>query len=130
MFIDAVIIKGQTKRFSCTIELNENAENFKPLDLTPYNVVFKVLGSPTADAKVLLEHVISQVSDPLTVGRITNPDNGEFEFCITAEETNQLGLGSKPIMLELVDANSGTPQFTITEGCLHGEFNKIHIVQV
>lgn len=130
MFIDAVMVIGQTKRFSCSITINENADIFKPLDLTPYNVVFKVLGAPSANAKVLLEHVISQVSDLETIGQITDATNGVFEFCITGEESLELGLGNKPIMLELVNASSGNHEFTITEGGLNGEFNRIQIVQV
>ena len=62
-YIDAVCVKGERKVFSCSIEVTDTGTVFNPLDLTDYNVRFRVLGSPTADAKVLVEHIITQVSD-------------------------------------------------------------------
>lgn len=129
-FIDAVVIKGQGKTFSCHIETNENADIFIPLDLSPYSVRLRVLGSATADAKVLVEHIITQNTDKDVDGIIDDPYNGNFLFTITKEDTNILGLGNHPISLTLLDAETEEEVFTLTEGGLKGEFNSIQVVQV
>ena len=89
-----------------------------------------MLGAPTANAKVLVEHLITGNTDIETVGQISNAAAGEFTFTLSAQETLDLGLGDFPISLELVDANTNEHIFTITEGGRNGEFNKIRIVQV
>lgn len=129
-YIDAVCVKGERKVFSCSIEVTDTGTVFNPLDLTDYNVRFRVLGSPTADAKVLVEHIITQVSDLESIGQITNAAAGEFAFTISAEETNQLGCGAFPISVELIGVDKVTNVHTLTEGSYSGEFSKIRIVQV
>lgn len=130
-FLDAVVIKGENKNFSVSIETTEdNGNTFTPLDLTNFAVRFRVLGAPTSDAKVLVEHIITQNSDMETEGVIDDPNNGQFIFAISAEETNKLGLGAFPISLSLLDATSLDYVFTLTEGAFNGEFSKIRIVQV
>lgn len=130
-FLDAVVIKGENKNFSVSIETTEdNGNTFTPLDLTNFAVRFRVLGAPTSDAKVLVEHIITQNSDMETEGVIDDPNNGQFIFAISAEETNKLGLGAFPISLSLLDATSLDHVFTLTEGAFNGEFSKIRIVQV
>lgn len=133
LFIDAVIVKGTKRTFLVTI--NQKTEDltsktFEPLDLDPYSIKLTVLGSATADAKVLLQKVITQNTDNDTIGRIVDSSNGQFTFTFTAQETINLGLGNFPIMLELVDPETLENQFTLTEGGYKGEFNKIQIVQV
>lgn len=133
LFIDAVIVKGTKRTFLTTINQKTEdltSETFEPLDLDPYSIRLTVLGSATADAKVLLQKVITQNTDNDTVGRIVDSSNGQFTFTFTAEETVSLGLGKFPIMLELVDPETLENQFTLTEGGYKGEFNKIQIVQV
>lgn len=143
MFIDAVCIYGETRQFTTSLftlatgEEGEgtsyvvrNGQNFVPLDLSNYSIKFKVLGSATADAEVLVEHLITQLSDIETDGQITNAANGEFTFTVTSDDTRTLGLGQHPIMLELVDVDTLIHIDTITEGGKNGEFNKLHIVQV
>lgn len=143
MFIDAVCIYGETRQFTTSLftlatgEEGEgtsyvvrNGQNFVPLDLSDFSIRFKVLGSATADAEVLVEHLITQLSDIETDGQITNAANGEFTFTVTAEDTRTLDLGQHPIMLELVDVDTLTHIDTITEGGKNGEFNKLYIVQV
>lgn len=130
MFIDAVVIKGQTRSFTATINLNDNADIFNPMDLNPYNIRFRVLGAPVANAKVLVEHLITQNTEIDTGGQITNPENGEFTFTITADDTEILGLGKKPIMIDIIDAESNEFLYTLSEGSQNGEFNKVYIVQV
>ena len=78
----------------------------------------------------MIEHILSGNSDIETVGQITNAAAGEFTFTVSAEETNELGLGDFPISIELVDAISLEPIYMITEGGRNGEFNKLRIVQV
>lgn len=130
-FIDAVVVKGTTKPFTASIQVRNDQNNgFEPFDLSDYAVRFRVMGAPTADAKVLLERVITQNTDPEAYGVISNPEGGEFIFAITAEDTRKLGLGEHPIMLELLDAASLEPEFVLTEGGLKGEFDTIRIVQV
>lgn len=130
-FIEAVIIKGETKPFTASIQvMNEQNTTFEPLDLSDYAVRFRVMGATTADAKVLIERVITQNTDEPSYGIINNPEGGEFTFVITAEDTKKLGLGEHPITLELLDAASLEPEITLTEGGLRGEFNSIRIVQV
>lgn len=130
-FIDAVIVKGETKPFTASIQVrNEQNTSFEPLDLSDYAVRFRVMGATTADAKVLIEKVLTQNTDEELDGIINNPEGGEFTFVVTAEDTKKLGLGEHPIMLELLDAASLEPEFTLTEGGLRGEFNSIRIVQV
>lgn len=130
MFIDAKVIYGQRRGFGCSIEVNENADIFKPFDLSPYSIIFKVLGSSTANGEVLVEHIITQNSDEENVGVINDPTNGQFIFVVSEEDTYKLGLGQHPIMIEIVDAASLSPLFTLTEGEQNGEFSKIQIVQV
>lgn len=131
MYINATIIYGKSKGYSCSIETTKNdGVSFTPLDLNPYSVKFKVLGSPTADAKVLVEHLITQNTDIETEGQITNPEEGEFVFTVSKEDTYKLGLGHFPIALELVDVNTGELIDTITQGKEGEEFNKINITEV
>lgn len=131
-FIDAVVVRGTSKTFSVSVnQLQENSlTNFEPLDLNPYSVVFKVMGSSTADGEVLLEKLITQNTDETNPGIINVPDNGQFTFVITDEDTINLGVGKFPIMLQLVDPTTLEPQITLTEGGYKGEFNKLQIVQV
>lgn len=130
MYLDAVVIYGQPRSFGVSIEINENADIFKPFDLSPYSVKFKVLGSSTADAEILIEHLITQNSNRNTDGIINDPTNGEFVFTITAEDTKTLGLGQHPIQIDIIDAASGILMHSLTEGAENGEFSKINIVQV
>lgn len=131
MFIDAMVVKGQTKQFLCTIQcLDETGQKFVPMDLSPYNIRISVLGSPTADAQVLVQHILNENTNVETEGQITDSENGEFTFVITDEDTQILGLGNFPIMLELLDYDTNELVYTITQGGLNGEFNKIQIIQV
>lgn len=130
MYIDAVVIYGQPRSFGVSIEINENADIFKPFDLSPYSIIFKVLGSSTADAEVLVEHLITQNSNRNTDGWINDPTNGEFVFTITEKDTRRLGLGQHPIQIDIIDAASGILMHSLTEGAQNGEFSKINIVQV
>lgn len=130
-FIDATIVKGTTKIFTVSIQQRkEDDTGFEPLDLTDYAVAFRIMGAATADAKVLVEKIITQGSDEAREGNIFNATGGEFSFTVTAEDTKKVGLGEHPIMIELLDATSLEPDFTLTEGGLNGEFNSIKIVQV
>lgn len=130
-FIDATIIKGKKRIFTASIQqLDETETVFEPMNLDEFAIHFKVLGSATADAKVLVEHIITQVSDIEVDGLITNPANGEFSFTITEEDTHTLGLGNHPIMIDFHDINTDKYIFTLTEGGLNGEFNKINVVEV
>lgn len=130
-FIDATVIKGNSRSFSVTVnQRNETDTDFEPMDLDPYKIRFVVLGAPTADAKELVVHEITQVSDIETDGQITVPQNGEFYFTLTKEDTITLGLGHHPIKIDFLDINTDEYIFTLTEGGLNGEFSKIHIVEV
>lgn len=130
-FIDAVCVKGEPKTLSCSIETTDNTVDFTPMDLTDCSVKFRVLGSPTSDAKVLIEHLITQVSDLETVGQITNAAMGEFSFTISTDDTNKLGCGAFPISIQLVSADDTSVIIcTLTEGSSSGEFSKIRIVEV
>lgn len=130
-FIDATCIKGQLNVFSSTIEVTEdNGNTFAPLDLNNFTVRLRVLGAPTADAKVLIEKMITQNSDIETLGQIDNPNNGSFTFAITKDDTNKLGLGKFPVKLDLLDAGSGMEVYSLTLGDERSEFNAIRVVQV
>ena len=132
LYMDAVVVKGTRRIFGCTVNTktqNEAKDEFAPLDLTPYSVRFRVLGSATADAKVLLEKIITQTTDEESIGIINDAENGQFEFVINVADTQLLGLGKFAIMIELLDGNTLEPQITLTEGGYNGEFNKLQIVQ-
>lgn len=130
MYIDAVVTLGNTMRHSVSITVNENAKIYSPFNLNGYKVRFRILGSPTSDAKVLKEYIITQSTDMETQGQIDNPDEGQFVFVVPAEDTIELGLGSFPIELALLDETDDVVEYIITEGGLRGEFNRINIVQV
>lgn len=131
MFIDAAVIKGEQKVFNSTINiLDDTGSKFVPLDLTPFAIRFCVLGSTTADADVLVEHIITSSSDLETDGQILDAANGNFAFAITAEDTEKLGLGEHPIKIDLLDYTDLSYIDTITQGGKNGEFNKIFIIQV
>lgn len=130
-YIDATCIKGQKNIFSSTIEITEdNGISFVPFDLNAYSVRFRVLGAPTADAKTLIEKIITQNTDIEVIGQIDNPSNGSFTFTITKDDTNILGLGKFPIKLDLLDAASGSEIYSLTLGDERSEFNSIRVVQV
>ena len=93
-------------------------------------MLFQILGAPTADAKVLVEHLITQNTDLFSEGQINNPEVGEFTFVITKEDADIIGLGNHPIRLVLVNEDDLTPELTLTEGGLNGEFSKVQVVQV
>lgn len=131
LYIDAVIVKGESKTFSVAIEQKtEDGQGFEPFDLSNYSVKFKVLGSATLDALTLIEKDISQISDYEVDGSITSSTNGEFAFTITKEDTEKLGVGKFPISLQVCELDTGEPLFTLTEGGYNGEFNKLQIVEV
>lgn len=131
MFIDAKVIKGLTKVFNCTIEiLDETGQKFNPFNLTPYSVRFRVLGSATADAEILTEHIINSNTDLETDGQFIDATNGNFAFVVTAEDTEILGLGEHPIQIDLLDYETGEYVDTITQGGMRGEFSKIMVIQV
>lgn len=130
-YIDATCIKGQKNIFSSTIEITEdNGASFVPFDLNAYSVRFRVLGAPTADAKTLIEKIITQNTDIEVIGQIDNPSNGSFTFTITKDDTDILGLGKFPIKLDLLDAASGSEIYSLTLGDERSEFNAIRVVQV
>lgn len=130
-YIDATCIKGQKNIFSSTIEITEdNGVSFVPFDLNAYSVRFRVLGAPTADAKTLIEKIITQNTDIEVIGQIDNPSNGSFTFTITKDDTDILGLGKFPIKLDLLDAASGSEMYSLTLGDERSEFNAIRVVQV
>ena len=131
MFIDAVILYGQSKNFSVSINiLDDETGEFIPFDLSDYAVSFKILGSPTANAEVLVEHIITETTELDEDGQITDAQNGQFTFNITAEDTATIGIGQHPIKIDIVDSESLDLEFTLTEGGKDGEFNKVYIVQV
>lgn len=132
LFIDAVIVKGAgNKKFGCQInQKDEIGSNFSPMNLSNYNIRFRVLGSPTADADVLVEHIISTNSNEEVDGSITNPEEGQFTFTINLEDQKKLSLGKHPITIEFLDAQSQEYLFTLTEGNTRQEFNCIQLVQV
>ena len=129
-YIDATCIRGQNNPFTASIEINNNASNFSPLDLNNYAIRFQVLGSPTADAKVLIEKIITQNTDIEELGQIDDPNNGGFTFVISKADTNLLGLGKFPIKLDLLDATSLALIYSLTIGDENNEFNAIRVVQV
>lgn len=130
-YIDATCIKGQKNIFSSTIEITEdNGVSFVPFNLNAYSVRFRVLGAPTADAKILIEKIITQNTDIEVIGQIDNPSNGSFTFTITKDDTDILGLGKFPIKLDLLDAASGSEIYSLTLGDERSEFNAIRVVQV
>lgn len=131
MFIDAVLIYGEAKNFSVSVNVrNDNDTSFVPFDLTDYAIKFDVLGSPTANGKILLSKTITQLTNLNEEGQITDAQNGQFVFNITADETVQLGLGHHPIQIKIIDLDTGAEFITLTEGGDLGEFSKLHIVQV
>lgn len=131
LYIDAVVVKGTSRTFTVSIEtLNEDGITFSPLDLDPYSVRFTVLGSATADGTVLLQKVITQNTEESEEGTITVPENGEFSFTVNSDDTDTLGLGNFPIMLELLNAETLEVEFVLTEGGHQAEFNQLSIVQV
>ena len=131
MFIDAKVVKGTGRTFSCSIQQkDETNTSFVPMDLSDYAIRFRVMGSSTADGAVLVEHIITLFSDPEVDGEIYNPTHGEFSFTITAEDTNKLGIGKRPIMIDILDADTLTYVDTLTQGGKNGEFNVINIIQV
>lgn len=132
LFIDAVIVYKTGRTFSVGIQTLQEDSNdtFEPFDLSAFSVRMRILGSAEGDGKILIEKLITQTSDEVNTGIIAEPTSGEFTFVITAEETEKLGLGSKPITLELLDKDTKDVIYTLTEGGIaQGEFNKITIVR-
>lgn len=132
MFIDAVIVKGSTKSFDVSVNVKADDESgeFVALDLDPYAIQFRILGATTADAKVLVEHIITQNTDVNVDGQITMPEDGQFTFTINKDDTDKLGFGKFPIQINMLDADTLEHEFTLTEGGTTSEFNCIRIVQV
>lgn len=129
-YIDATCIKGQNNPFTASIEINDNAEEFTPFDLNNYSIRMQILGAPTADAKVLIEKIITQNTDIEEFGQINDPNNGAFTFVINKEDTNLLGLGKFPVKLDILDATSLSEIYSLTIGDERNEFNCIRVVQV
>lgn len=129
-YIDATCIKGQKNPFTASIELNDNAEEFTPMDLNNYSIRLRILGAPTADAKVLIEKIITQNTDIEELGQIDDPNNGCFTFVINQQDTNKLGLGKFPVKLDILDAASLSLVYSLNLGDENNEMNAIRIVQV
>lgn len=146
MYIDCVAVKGETTSFSGGLNIVNTTKVTKLMnsDFTPfplsgvdedgnaysYSIIFRIMGAPTADAKVLVEHIITQSSDINKGGVINDSDNGNFIFTITAEDTDAIGIGNHPIQLILADEETLEPVYTLTTGGQRGEFSKVQIVQV
>lgn len=142
LFIDATVVKGLGRTLSATMKqepenpvdtstLEEYTAQFEPVNLTGTAVRFRVLGSATSDAEVLLEKIITEATLPEEDGQIYNPEGGEFSFTITAEDTDVLGVGIHPIEIVLLDGTSLQVLFHLTEGGTRpSEFNRIQIIQV
>lgn len=130
MYIDATVIKGMTTSKSCHIEVKDSGTKFAPLDLNGYAVRLRILGSATADAEVLVEHIITQNTDVNVDGVIDNPNGGDFILTINKEDTEILGVGNHPISLQLLNAEDLIVEYNLTEGGQKGEFSKIQVVQV
>ena len=136
LYIDGVVVIGKTRTFSVQInQVTEETQNlsnpeFEPMDLSPYNIRFRLLGSAEGNGIILLEKIITQTTNRNTVGIIEEPTSGEFTFVITDDESLTLGLGNFPITLELIEADTEEPTYTLTEGGIaQGEFNKIQVVR-
>ena len=136
LYIDGVVVIGKTRTFSVQInQVTEETQNlsnpeFEPMDLSSYNIRFRLLGSAEGNGIILLEKIITQTTDRNAVGIIEEPTSGEFTFVITNDESLTLGLGNFPMTLELIDADTDEPIYTLTEGGIaQGEFNKIQIVR-
>lgn len=136
LYIDGVVVIGKTRTFSVQInQVTEETQNlsnpeFEPMDLSPYNIRFRLLGSAEGNGIILLEKIITQTTDRNAVGIVEEPTSGEFTFVITDDESLTLGLGNFPMTLELIDIDTKEPIYTLTEGGIaQGEFNKIQIVR-
>ena len=136
LYIDGVVVIGKTRTFSVQInQVTEETQNlsnpeFEPMDLSPYNIRFRLLGSAEGNGIILLEKIITQTTNRNTVGIIEEPTSGEFTFVITDDESLTLGLGNFPMTLELIDTDTEEPIYTLTEGGIaQGEFNKIQVVR-
>lgn len=146
MYIDCTAVKGENTPFTCGINIVNTTKltkltnsDFSPFPLSgvdengvpyAYSIIFRVLGAPTADAKVLVEHIITESTDIETEGQIHDSQNGEFTFVITKEDTDTLGLGKFPIQLILADRDTLERVYTLTLGGERDEFSKVQIVQV
>lgn len=131
-FIDAVVVKGAgNKRFTVSIEERDETEtSFIPFDLSNYLIRFRVLGAPTADGKVLIEHTFDANSEIDKGGQITDGQNGQFTFTITEEDQEKLAVGKYPIDLSILTPEDNSAEIILTEGGERGEFNCIRVVQV
>lgn len=136
LYIDGVVVIGKTRTFSVQInQVTEETQNlsnpeFEPMNLSPYNIRFRLLGSAEGNGIILLEKIITQTTDRNAVGIVEEPTSGEFTFVITDDESLTLGLGNFPMTLELIDIDTEEPIYTLTEGGIaQGEFNKIQIVR-
>ena len=93
LYIDGVVVIGKTRTFSVQInQVTKETQNlsnpeFEPMDLSPYNIRFRLLGSAEGNGIILLEKIITQTTDRNTVGIIEEPTNGEFTFVITNDES-------------------------------------------
>lgn len=137
LFIDAIVVHGVGRVFSASVKqaTEETATStnpvFEPIDLSGRVVRFRILGSASGAGTVLIEKIIGEDTDAEKIGFIEDPSTGEFTFAVTAQETLKLGVGVRPISLEILDAESLERVITLTEGGTHqGEFNKIQIVRV
>lgn len=146
MYIDCQAVKGENTLFTCGINIVNTTKltsltnaDFSPFPLSgvdengvsyAYSIIFRVLGAPTADAKVLVEHVITEDTDIETEGQIHDSQNGQFTFVITKEDTDTLGLGKFPLQLVLADRDTLEHVYTLTLGGERDEFSKVQIVQV
>lgn len=132
IYLDAVFIIGQDTTYTASIQVkDQTGSTFTPLDLNEYQIRFRVLGSPEADAKVLIEKIINQNTTYEAFGQIYDASGGEFSFGLTADETRQLGKGDFPMDISLM-TTTDPAEFvqSITCGNQKYEFSKIRIVQV
>ena len=58
------------------------------MDLSSYNIRFQVKRVPLAEAPAIIDKLITSVSDPNTIGRITYPVQGQFVVHLTKEDTS------------------------------------------
>lgn len=134
LYLDATCVIGSDTVHTVSIEVQDDTgTGFKPLDLSDYFVRFRVLGSPEADAEILLEKMITQNTSYENYGQIYDAGGGQFSFAISADESRMLGKGSFPINLALMFASEDNePEFAydLTLGNQKYEFSRINIVQV
>lgn len=114
------IQSGETRSFGFTIKNKDSLDDYVPMDLTQYEVIFQIKEYPYASVKPIIEKVLDLEEDT-EQGYIYEPTEGRFQVVITLDDMDIL-IPGKEYYLVITLVNGDTRIIISGEGDNVGMF--------